>query len=102
MPQLGDMPQLSLGKNTGQKIHLNIFKNQHKITKKINLLDQGLCWNLSRRVWEKLQPHSGFAAKGERSLKRTPRKPRNLSKIPAQKFGLGKVWARFVKGSFFK
>lgn len=35
-PQLGDLPQLSLGKNIGQKIHLNIFK-KHIICPKI-------CW----------------------------------------------------------
>lgn len=32
-PQPGDLPQLSLGKNIGQKIHLNI-KKSHKMPQK--------------------------------------------------------------------
>lgn len=65
-----------------------------------NMLDQGLCWDLSRWAREKLQLRLGFAAKEEISLKTVPKKPQNLGKIPAQKIGLGKVWAQFVKGSF--
>lgn len=97
-PQLGDLPQLSLGKNIGQKTHLNI-KKAYKMPKKDVV---------PRVVLEFVPPSPGKAAaalgvcgKGRNILENSPKTPQNLSKIPAQKPGLGKVWAWFVKGSFF-
>lgn len=43
----------------------------------------------------------GVCGKGRNILKNSPQNSKNLSKPPAQKLGLGKVWAWFVKGSFF-
>lgn len=96
-PQPGDLPRLSLGKNVGQKIHLNIRKS-HKMPKKY----------VGPRVvlgFVPLSPGKAAAVlrvcgKGRNILKSSPQNPQNLSKNPTRKLGLGKVWAWCVKGFF--
>lgn len=73
MPQLGDMPQLSLGKNTGQKIHLNIFKNQHKITKKKSVGPRAALEFVPLSLG-KAAAAFGVCGKGRKILKKNPQK----------------------------